>query len=123
TVLDEEKDKRVGLYKEYLRIIAVHNPAIFVMENVKGLLSARTNQDTIFTKILRDLSDPVKAFQFEEARQQISNDGPTYRIFSLAKEPDGEDVFGNPNYEPKNFVIKAEDYGVPQKRHRVILLG
>jgi DNA (cytosine-5)-methyltransferase 1 len=34
-----EDDHRVHLYKEYLRIIAAHQPAVFVMENVKGLLS------------------------------------------------------------------------------------
>ena len=33
-LLDEQKDARVGLYKQYLRILAVHNPAVFVMENV-----------------------------------------------------------------------------------------
>src|SRR5690606_28099858 len=62
TILDEDKDKRVGLYKEYLRIIAKHSPAVFVMENVKGLLSARTEKDSIFSKILTDLRDPTAPF-------------------------------------------------------------
>ena len=34
------KDPRHFLYREYLRILAEHSPPIFVMENVKGLLSA-----------------------------------------------------------------------------------
>ena len=34
-----EDDARRDLYKHYLRVIADHWPAIFVMENVKGLLS------------------------------------------------------------------------------------
>ncbi len=34
-------DHRVHLHEEYLRIIAKHLPAVFVMENVKGLLSER----------------------------------------------------------------------------------
>jgi DNA (cytosine-5)-methyltransferase 1 len=29
-----EKDHRVHLYKEYPRVIARHQPAVFVMENV-----------------------------------------------------------------------------------------
>lgn len=41
----DEKDHRVYLYKEYLRIIARHHPAVFVMENVKGLLSATVNDE------------------------------------------------------------------------------
>ncbi len=37
---DFEKDERHTLYLEYLRIIADHRPPVFVMETVKGLLSA-----------------------------------------------------------------------------------
>lgn len=123
-ILDESKDKRVGLYKEYLRIIAVHSPAVFIMENVKGLLSAKTDEDSIFIKISRDLSDPIRAIQFEEAADQLPpDDRPTYRIYSLTKAPNGYDALGNPVYRPSDFVIKAENYGVPQKRHRVILVG
>src|SRR5262249_20352200 len=33
-------DKRHTLYREYLRLIARHAPTVFVMENVKGLLSS-----------------------------------------------------------------------------------
>lgn len=104
TVLDAEKDERVDLYKQYLRILAFHNPAIFVMENVKGLLSARSKSNSIFDKIIADLKEPG------------------YRIFSLVKEP-RNNLFDDPEYEPKDFVIRCEEYGIPQTRHRVILLG
>src|SRR5271166_5687601 len=36
-----EKDHRHFLYREYLRIIAVQKPPVFVMENVKGILSSK----------------------------------------------------------------------------------
>ena len=36
-----EADPRHKLYRHYLRILAVHQPPVFVMENVKGLLSAK----------------------------------------------------------------------------------
>lgn len=35
-----EADQRQRLYVEFLQIIAEHQPAVFIMENVKGLLSA-----------------------------------------------------------------------------------
>ena len=35
------RDGRHTLYKEYLRIIEVHRPPVFIMENVKGLLSSK----------------------------------------------------------------------------------
>lgn len=38
---DFENDERHFLYKEYLRIIVDHRPPVFVMENVKGILSAQ----------------------------------------------------------------------------------
>jgi len=123
TILSEENDKRVGLYKEYLRILAVHQPSVFVMENVKGILSAQTANENVFAKILEDLSDPVSACISEGNYFEDDDARIRYRIYSLAVEPNryGED--GYPIFNPRDFIIKAEEYGIPQKRHRVILLG
>ena len=122
-MLNEATDKRVGLYKEYLRIIAAHKPAVFVMENVKGLLSAKTENEGIFQRILVDLSDPVSACITEGETFAGQDERTRYRIYSLVNPPRGMDIYGHPIFRPNDFVIKAEDYGVPQRRHRVILLG
>lgn len=122
-VLDEKKDERVGLYKQYLRILAVHNPAVFVMENVKGLLSAKTAQSPIFSKIMNDLADPVRAYLSEYRSNGIKLSCPGYKIFSLVAAPTAFDLHGKPVYSHKDFLIHCENYGVPQTRHRVILLG
>ncbi len=112
----DKEDHRVYLYKEYLRIIAKHHPAVFVMENVKGLLSAKVDGDKVFSWILRDLSDPSTVFE--------DTNSPKYKIYSLAAEALDFDKDNNPNYkENRDFLIQAEKYGIPQKRHRVILLG
>jgi DNA (cytosine-5)-methyltransferase 1 len=109
-------DHRVFLYKEYLRIIAVHHPAVFVMENVKGLLSAKVNGEKIFDCILNDLQDPSSVFEKTKS--------PKYKVYSLSTESEGIDVFGNPTYKDnRDFLIQAENFNLPQKRHRVILLG
>ncbi|MBU2343542.1 MAG: DNA cytosine methyltransferase, partial [Gammaproteobacteria bacterium] len=71
-----EADPRHFLYKEYLRIIQRYKPALFVMENVKGLLSAKVNGSLIFHEILRDLACP------ERAIEGVS-DGVRYKIFSM----------------------------------------
>ncbi|HAQ19457.1 MAG TPA: DNA cytosine methyltransferase [Prolixibacteraceae bacterium] len=111
-----EDDPRVFLYREYLRIIAVHHPAIFVMENVKGLLSAKYDGDSIFDWIKADLKNPGKLFP--------NYNSPKYRIYSLVQPPKGFDTEGNPIYsKDQDFLIRTELYGIPQKRHRVILLG
>lgn len=122
-VLDEQKDERVGLYKQYLRILAVHNPAVFVMENVKGLLSAKTEKSPVFSKILHDLADPVKAYLLDNKHPKDELVCPGYHIYSLVQRPRGYDLVGNPLFKHNDFVIQSEDYGIPQTRHRVILLG
>lgn len=123
TILDEQKDERVGLYKQYLRILAVHNPAVFVMENVKGLLSAETNKSPVFAKILQDLTSPVEAYLSDAQSNGIELNCPGYKIYSLTIAAKKFDDDGNPIFKQKDFVIHAEKYGIPQTRHRVILLG
>ncbi|KDN53950.1 DNA cytosine methyltransferase [Flavobacterium seoulense] len=122
-ILDGATDKRVGLYKEYLRIIAMHTPAVFVMENVKGLLSARTESESIFQRILTDLKNPVNACIAEGIVTDVNQPHINYRIYSLTTEATNFDDDGNPIFNPIDYLIKSEDYGVPQRRHRVILLG
>jgi len=110
-----DKDHRVHLYKEYLRIIAKHHPAVFVMENVKGLLSSSVNGNKIFELIKKDLREPSRVYK--------KLNSPKYRIFSLVKEPINGD-YTNPHYNKNtDYLIKTDEYGIPQKRHRVILLG
>ncbi|POA34319.1 DNA (cytosine-5-)-methyltransferase [Pseudomonas sp. GW460-R15] len=111
-----EDDHRHFLYKEYLRIIRERQPTMFVMENVKGILSSKVNNERIFSNILKDLSDPGQALL-------EGGVGKQYRIYSLvtgASFGPGEDV---EKIDPRAFIIRAEDYGIPQARHRVILLG
>ena len=47
-------DHRHYLYREYLKIIQEFKPSIFVMENVKGILSSKIDNHNIFHTILTD---------------------------------------------------------------------
>jgi DNA (cytosine-5)-methyltransferase 1 len=111
-----EEDERSNLYREYLKIINRFEPAVFVMENVKGLLSAKHNGNSIFEKIRSDLARPGKAIR---SGQRSSRH---YNIFSLVASSISDDLFAQ-NLLPTDYVIRSENYGVPQARHRVILLG
>lgn len=102
-------DERLFLYKEYLHVIADRQPAVFVMENVKGLLSAEVENEGIFERILDDLRSPGKAVG-------RGSDSKRYELFPLAPSCNKTD-------SPQNFVVKAEDYSIPQARHRVIIVG
>lgn len=111
-----EADPRHFLYKEYLRIIQRYKPALFVMENVKGLLSAKVNDSLIFHEILRDLACP------ERAIEGVS-DGVRYKIFSMVSDQSYSADDDPAKLDANSFIIRAEDYGIPQARHRVILVG
>jgi len=115
-----EEDKRHFLYREYLRIIARHWPPVFVMENVKGILSSRVNGRRIFDQILSDLHDPAAALKSETGNSKASF---TYKIFSLTQPVSYPVEDGCNQFSPNDFLILSEGYGVPQARHRVILVG
>ena len=110
-----EEDHRHFLYKEYLRIVQKYRPSVFIMENVKGILSSNVGGKMIFQSILSDLSDP------DFAMTNIT--GPGYRIHSLVNQTVFRKGMSLNEIDSKDFIVKAENYGIPQARHRVFLLG
>ena len=100
-----ESDERHFLYRHYLELIRKFKPAAFVMENVKGILSSKIHGSLIFPQILRDL---------EEIN---GRNGPRYRVVPLVSPPAGLEN------DHSRFILRGEELGVPQARHRVILLG
>lgn len=122
------EDHRHVLYREYLRIVAVHQPAVFVMENVKGILSSRlpgTKGETsrVFEQIRADLSDPQAALENDAETDLLTairtERAHRYHLYSLVVGGERRDE----GLRDAEFLIRSEEFGVPQKRHRVILLG
>ncbi len=107
---DPDADHRFELYRDYLKIIAEHWPAAFVMENVRGLLSASRRNKPIFREMLNQPCEPG------------GDSGRRYQLYSLTV---GKQYLGDwvPPSDLADFVVKTEDYGIPQSRHRVIILG
>lgn len=103
-----EDDHRHFLFREYLRVLSRLKPAIFVMENVKGILSSKVGSESIFDLLLDDL-------------RSVGGDRDLYQLMPLVRRRDTDSPF---DVEHKSdFVVRAEQHGVPQARHRVILLG
>ena len=100
-------DDRNFLYQKYVNVLKRLQPAAFVMENVKGMLSSAIRGDRIFRKVMRDL-------------RSAAGRG-SYRLLALS--PADREVHNSNDPEPKDFIVRMEDYGVPQARHRVIILG
>lgn len=94
-------DHRHWLFREYVRILDRLRPAAFIMENVQGMLSSKVDGMEIFKHVREDL--------------QSAGDG--YTLLPLATNRVFEDT------APRDFIIHATNFGVPQKRVRVIILG
>lgn len=100
-----EDDPRFFLYRHYRDIVGKYQPAAFVMENVRGLLSAKVEGGRIFPRILEEMHHPRRGSQ-------------RYTIIPLVANGRG----ASPT-EERDYLIRSELYGIPQARHRVILLG
>jgi DNA (cytosine-5)-methyltransferase 1 len=119
-----KEDERVYLYREYYRILAVHQPPVFIMENVKGILSSQVEKKGIFKQLINDLQNPVESYKKLQGNEDVAKSKIRYKIYSLVKKPHEYDLIDEtPLFDPNDFVIHAEKYGIPQTRHRVILLG
>ncbi len=91
-----QEDVKQTLYVCYLQFVDTVRPDIFVMENVKGLLSAKLHEEHVLSLI----------------RQDVKELG--YTLHSLEVE--------DPQ-KPGDFIVHSERHGIPQARHRIILVG
>lgn len=99
------QDHRHFLYREYISILRAVRPVAFVMENVKGLLSSRVDGVRILDLVLADL--------------RAAGGAPdSYRLIAMTSSAGGSGQ--RPGEE---FLIRAEEHGVPQARHRMIIVG
>jgi DNA (cytosine-5)-methyltransferase 1 len=112
-----ENDGRHTLYKQYLRILRVHRPPVFVMENVKGILSSKLAGNLIVERILADLKSPLGRTTCPSDAEELG-----YNLFPFADYGETHS-FGNVERSPSDFIIRAEMHGIPQSRHRFIVLG
>lgn len=101
---DPAKDHRHFLYRHYLHIVSKYQPAVFILENVKGMLSSRVDGERMFPRIIADLEKPG------------GPDGPKYRVVPVVRH-------SGVKPEERDFLLRAEELGLPQARHRVVLMG
>ena len=102
-------DRRHFLYREYISVLLKLQPAIFVMENVKGMISSAVDGEQVFDLVLSDL-------------RRAGGKRDSYKLFALAPNPDGG-MHITKAVDHRSFVVRTEEFGIPQARHRVILVG
>lgn len=104
-----EEDERHYLFREYIAVLDRLRPAAFVMENVKGMLSSTVESRLVFEMLMDDLASLG------------SHRGHVYELRAIRVE--GGRASLREARQPSDFVVRAEDFGVPQRRHRVIIVG
>lgn len=83
----QPNDPRNSLFKEYVRFVKELNPEIFLMENVRGLLSMKNEEGREVINIILNEFKKIKDYNIEL------------------------------------YNINTADYGVPQKRNRIFVIG
>ena len=81
----DSNDPRNSLFMDYLRFVRAFNPKYFVLENVPGILTMKTDTDLVKNIIISEVSKLGYSLKYEK--------------------------------------LFAPDFGIPQKRRRVIFLG
>ncbi|MBL4540856.1 MAG: DNA cytosine methyltransferase [Rhodobacteraceae bacterium] len=104
-----EEDERHYLFREYIRVLDRLRPAAFVMENVKGMLSSTVESRLVFEMLMEDLASLG------------TGQGHHYEMRAI-RVADGRASLQEAA-QPSDFIVRAEEWGVPQRRHRVIVVG
>lgn len=86
------------LYREMARLIQAVGPKAFVFENVRGLINSRWTPDGEKGEIWRDVQETFQKISVKRGNKTIE-------------------------YSIGSHLLHARDYGVPQNRPRVILVG
>jgi len=104
-----EDDARHYLFREYIDVLDRLRPAAFVMENVKGMLSSTVESRMVFEMLMEDLASlgTGRGQRYDMRAIRIA-DGRASLVSAA---------------QPSDFIVRADEFGVPQRRHRVIIVG
>ena len=97
-------DPRSSMFRHFVRVIREIRPKFFVMENVRGLLSAAVRH--------RPLKQRGPGYPPLEKEEQL---GSAFRVVA--------ETLRGLGYYCVFDVLNAADYGVPQTRQRLVIVG
>lgn len=105
-------DDKARLYTEYIRMLTIIQPRMFLFENVRGMLSMREQ-----VPVFDENGQPV----FNEGGEQVNQPG---ELIMDIIEDNFADLGNGLGYTlVGKEVLDAVNYGVPQHRERVFLVG
>lgn len=114
-------DEKATLYEEYLRILSIAKPKVFLFENVKGMLSMR---ETFY----KTDSDGNIVYEIKKNKETGSKrkypvvERYGRKIIDIIKEKFAF-ITDDLGYNISCEVLNTVDYGVPENRERVFVVG
>ena len=121
TVGQRVYDDKATLYEEYLRLLSIVRPKMFLFENVKGILSMKETfykkdeNGNIVYKITKN-----KETGRERKKPEVAGYG---RLLIDIIEEKFANINETLGYTISKKVLNAVDYGVPENRERVFIVG
>jgi DNA (cytosine-5)-methyltransferase 1 len=116
--------KRGRLYKYFLKFVKAKMPAVFLAENVKGIKSA--NRGLALKLIVRDFEnlENVDLDKLDEAYSEaLINYDLEKAQENVLFNKSGNDRYAQPFYKIYTATVNFANYGVPQLRERVLIIG
>jgi len=152
----DSRDKRGQLFNDYVAIVKKLKPKVFVMENVKGILTMKHDKSILneneqkiadtFYKLEKEKIDLLETKKLLSSKDKKKENGyqkqvdknildlknvnskikkMNTKIESIRENVTKiiEDAFDLLGYKVFKKLLNSADYGVPQKRQRVIFIG
>jgi len=101
-----------NMIPEFIRAVRTLTPRAFIMENVRGLL--RPAFLPYYSYVMRQLSYPTLQRRVGE---------PWHDHAARLEKANARSSCSDPHYHVSYHLVNAADYGVPQLRHRVFVIG
>ena len=152
----DSRDPRGQLFKEYIEVVKTLQPKVFILENVKGILtmlhdkpkltkkekktadkyyeleaekiniiaknkilSSKTEENMEgYNELVKDTKTSLK-----DVNSKLKKMGKDIHIFRMKVTDIIKNTFEEIGYNVEMKLMNAADYGVPQKRERVIFIG
>lgn len=121
TVGQRVYDEKAMMYEEYLRILSIVRPKMFLFENVKGILSMKeTVYKTDKNGAIIYTTTKNKETGRERKKPVIDHYG---RLVMDIIEERFANIDGDFGYNIVKKTLNAVDFGVPENRERVFIVG
>jgi len=152
----DSRDPRGQLFKEYIEVVKTLQPKVFILENVKGILTMLHDKPKL-TKKEKKIADKYYELEAEkiniiaknkilsskteenmegynelvkdtktslkDVNSKLKKMGKNIHIFRMKVTDIIKNTFEEIGYNVEMKLMNAADYGVPQKRERVIFIG